>query len=376
MIILDALTVLGGIAGLLLFIFSPARKYVTPLAFSVVAYCSSAVFLNWLATIVTGDYQDIPADRYVTVALLIPMFLAVFGFHAIVYWRPWLEKIFAVAISAFAVSVAFIPQDRSFNYCATIADIPFLESVEKQYHIDACLSDYWSANIVTFLSHGTVCPRSLTNDGRIYYWFNNLEWFGKGHPVEEWPHFRMIYEPDHGYSDKFGPPDQILYSPNHSEVWLYSDARSIRYNEYFDVLSNNLLDGGRTVRLYPADQQGDTGRILNHSKYVVEGQDQGGWLEFGPYLVLKPGHYRATFRYAYSAPLPEDNLPTYDLLVHTGTHEQSFDNTTLPCPNTDPQAFTDDFTVTEPGHKYEMRLYYHGSGSLRVDALDLTYKGP
>jgi hypothetical protein len=61
--------------------------------------------------------------------------------------------------------------------------------------------------------------------------------------------------------------------------------------------------------------------------------------------------------------------------MHTGDHEKSSDNTTLPFINTQPQTFSDEFTVTENGHQYEMRLFYHGSGSVKVDSLDVTYIG-
>jgi hypothetical protein len=375
LVVLDVLTVLGGIAGLLFFIFSRNRKLISPVALSVMIFCSSAVFINWFAVMLTDDYQDTPANRYLTIALLTPLYLGVFGLHAIILWRPWLEKAFATSIAVFTISVSFIPEDPSINYDFTTADIPYLVAVMGHNHIEGCLANYWSANIVTFLSNEQVCPRSLTNDARIYYWFNNLQWFGKGLPPEKWPKFRMLYMPDHGYAERFGKPDRIVYTPGKTEVWLYSDARSIRYNEYFDILSNDLKDEGRTIRFNSSEEQGDTGHIEGTSKVVTDGKDGSGWIEFGPYIVLEPGRYRATFHYTYSKEPTTGNFPTYDLLMHTGDHEKSSDNTTLPFINTQPQTFSDEFTVTENGHQYEMRLFYHGSGSVKVDSLDVTYIG-
>ena len=244
----------------------------------------------------------------------------------------------------------------------------------KERHFQSALSSYWSANIVTFLSHGEVPVRSLTNDGHIYKWFNNLEWFGKGHPVKDWPHFRLIYCPDHGYSDTFGKPDEILFTPRNSEIWIYSEAHSISYNEYFDTLSNSLLDGGRTVRIAPSSLPGSSD-IDGNARVEVDGRAEC-WLNYGPNLILEPGKYRATYHYTFSTlPVP-GREPTYDLLMHTGSSEKSSDSARLPGPNTNPQVFIDNFTVTEPNHKYEMRLFYHGSGTIRVDWLDVTYLSP
>ena len=375
LVALDVLTVAGGIAGLLFFCFSSKRKQVSAPVFSLLVFCSSAISANWIAVIFTGDYQGITANRYLTVALLVPLFLLVFGLHAIIHWRPWLEKLFVIGTSAFTGAVAFIPQTPSINYDTAEMDIPFLETVMKDNHIQAGLADYWSANIITFLSHGAVPLRSLSNDGTIYRWFNSLEWFGKGHSSGDWPRFRMIYCPDPLDREAFGQPDQILQTPSKSEVWLYSDARSIRYSEYFDVLSTTLLDDGRTLRINASALPGEVGKIQDRSRIAVMGQDGEGWLDYGPYLSLVPARYRVTFRYTYLAPPVAGQFPVYDLLMHTGNHEQSFHSTALPCPNTGPQIFTDDFTVSERNHQYEMRIYYHGSGTLRVDSLDVTY-GP
>jgi hypothetical protein len=352
MTVLDGLTVLGGIVGVLFFYFSKWKRHVSPLGFTVMAFCVATIPANWIAAIYSGDYQGITSNRYLTVALLAPMFLAVFGLHA------------------------FIPQEPTINYTNTMGDIPFLKAAMKTNHIHACLANYWNANITTFLSDGDVATRSLASDGSIYTWFNSLEWFGKGHPVEDLPHFRLIYIPDHDFAQRFGPPDQLLHAPSGGEVWIYSEARSILYNEHFETLSNNFVNDGRTVRFSPSNLPGDLSRFQDHSRLAIEGQDNDSWLEYGPYLSLTPGRYRAAFSYTYLAPPAAGKFPTYDLLVHTGVREKSFHSTSLPSPNSGPQIFTDDFDVREPGHLYEMRIRYHGSGTIRVDSLDVTYVGP
>jgi hypothetical protein len=372
--VLDALTVLGGIGGVLFFCFSSRRKYISSTVFMLMVFCSCTILLNWFSVLILGDYPDFNANRYTTVALLIPLFLLAFGLHAIIFWRPWLEAALAVTVSTFTVIVAFIPQQSTINYDCTTEDIPFLKNLMKENHIQSALGNYWSSNIVTFLSRGEVPVRSLTNDARIYKWFNNLEWFGKGHPLSEWPRFRMIYYPDPGYSGFFGKPDEVIHTPRGSEIWLYSEAHSIRYCEYFDILSNSLLDDGRTLPLKPANLPGAS-KIEGDSRIANDG-DPEGWLEFGPYLSLEPGRYRVTFHYTVSTPWAEGRGPTYDILIHHGTKERSINGVELPNLNVGPQVFTDEFVAVTPNDTYEMRIYHHGSGTIRIDGLNVTYLSP
>ena len=371
--ILDVVTVLGGLGGLLFFCFSSRRKVISIVVFSLMIFCSCSVLANWAAVIATGNYIDINANRYTTFALFIPPFVLAFTLHAIVPWWTSLEKVFALAVAAFTLYVAFIPQNPSMQYGGIRTDLPFLKKVMKANDIHACLGSYWCANITTFLSHGEVPVRSLTNDSKIYRWFNSLEWFGKGHPAQDWPQFRLIYGPDPGYADTFGQPDEILTAPSGAVVWVYSKSRSIFYDEYFDVLSNNLSDQGRTLHLRSATQPGDS-EIDGSARVAKDGGAEGS-LEFGPFCVLMPGRYRATYHYAFSMLPRPDHAITYDMLVRSRNKVEELHGQPLPSPNTEPQAFTDNFTVTEPGCSYEMRLFFHGSGTIRVEGLDLTFLG-
>lgn len=376
-IVLDILTVLSGIGGLLFFCFSSRRKLVSPVVFSLMVYCSSAVFLDWFTTLFTGLYSGMYANRYLAVALIIPMFIVAFALHAVIQWRPWLEKLLATTTAFFAISVAFIPQDPHPDYAALEADIPFLKALMKERHIQVGLADYWEANLCTFLSHWEVPLRPATGDGNITRWFCSLEWFGKGRPFAELPHIRLIYLPDPRFGQTFGPPDEIVYGPTHNPVWIYSEARSIIYNEHFDLLSNKFLDNGRTLPIDLSTLPSDTGTLQNHSRIAVEGHDRNGFLNGGPFIPLKPGSYRATFHYAYLLPPASDKIPTYDVLVHTpDVADQELDTAPLPYSGTGPQVFSRDFTVSRSDQVFEMRIFYRSSGTLRLDSLDVTYTGP
>jgi hypothetical protein len=110
---------------------------------------------------------------------------------------------------------------------------------------------------------------------------------------------------------------------------------------------------------------------------ATEGKSNADFVTYGPYLALAPGQYRVTYRYQYLAPPKPEQAATYDVCSHADNQpDESTDSAPLPCPDTKPQVFTDTFTVTRSGWNYEMRIYYHGSGTLRVDSLAVTRLTP
>ncbi len=375
-VVLDILVVLGGIVGFVCLYFRRKKHPASPLIFGLMAFCSTAVFVDWAGAILTGDYQGTVDKRYLVVALVLPLFVIIFALHSVVLWRPWLEKILAVAVAAFAIAVAFIPQSPSGEYEDMKATIPFLKAVMKEHHIEAGFSDYWRSNLIGVLSQWTLQLPAVSGDGTINHWFNSLEWYGKGHPVREAPHFRLLYMPDPQIKTHFGEPDQIVYTSNQEAIWLYSDARSIRYNPFFGSISNTFLDDAHTVLIKASDLASETGKTQQNSRIAVAGQDNEGYLTRGPFISLAPAHYRVTFHYAYLAAPAADKLAVYDLLDRTGSAENASDATPLPYPGAGPQVFTHDVTVKQRGQTFEMRIYFRDSGTLRIDSLAVTYLGP
>jgi hypothetical protein len=268
---------------------------------------------------------------------------------------------------------AFLPLKPSDEYIEVEATLPFLRQVMKENGITQGLVSYWRANLYAFLSSGTVPLRAVTNDGSILHSFNTLDWYGRGRPVQDGPHFRLVLAPEEDERGAFGRPDQILHTPLGETVWLFSEARSIRYNDRFSLLlSNCFTDDGRTLRFDAAQLSSATGKIEGTSRIAVEGRDSENFLTYGPYLELKPGRFRAVYHYAYSAPPAPDREALYDRLEYS--NEPDLDHTAkpLPCPNREEQILIDDFTVPRPGENFEFRIHYRGSGTLRVDSLEIT----
>jgi hypothetical protein len=314
-------------------------------------------------------------NRYLAVALLLPLFLLAFGLHAVIAWRPWLENGVATAAAIFIAMCAFIPQPPIGAYPATLELIPVLQDVMKKNHITAGLITYWRANLITFLSHGTVPLRAETADGKLARDGNTMTWYGKGMPIGGGPHFRLIFPEDPVQINRqFGPPDQVLTVLGGETLWIYSEAHSIIYDEYFDLLSNRWTDHGHTLSFNAVDLSSNIGRTEGTSRIAAPG-DSDGHLTYGPYLSLKPGHYRATYRYQYLTPPDPGQVAVYDLFVQRVDGE-SFHTLPLTYVNSRPQILTDEFTVSQPGLPYEMRIYYNGSGTIRVDSLSITVLEP
>jgi hypothetical protein len=375
LVVLDVVTVLAGLATLIAFCFFQAGKKMPAPVLAAMVYAGSAISCDWGATLLTGNYAGIGENRYLVVALLLPLFLLAFGLHAVIQWRPWLENGVAAAAGVFIAACAFIPQSPSADYLRDQDLIPALKDVMRKNHISAGLVTYWRSNLLTFLSHGDVTFRAETSDGVIVRLHDTMLWYGKGRPFAEHPRFRIIIpEDDDALSRRFGPPDRVLQVLGET-VWIYSEEHAITYNEFFDQLSNRWSDGGRTMTFKATDLSSSLGKTKGASRLAVPG-DGEDFLTWGPNLQLQPGHYRAVYHYQYLAPPDPAHPATYDLLVHHPAADIATHELPLPYVNNQPQVFVDDFTVTEPGLAHEMRIRYHNSGTLRLDALDVTSLGP
>jgi hypothetical protein len=375
LVALDAAALLAALAGLAAFCFFPAGRKISAPVVATLLFAGSAIACDWSATFLTGGYAGISENRYLIVALLLPLFLLVFGLHAVVPWRPWLESVVAAAAAVFIAACAFIPQPPSGAYLDTLKLIPVLRDVMAENHISAGLITYWRANLFTFLSHGEVTLRSETADGAIVRLHDTLRWYGADGPFEQAPRFRLVFPEYDTLSQRYGAPDRVITLPDGETAWVYSETRAIRYNSYFDQLSDQWTDNGRTLNFPAGALSSALGKTEGSSRIAAQGAGDD-FLTSGPNIPLQPGHYRAVYRYQYLAPPDPAKPATYDLFVHHPEGDQSTHAIPLIYRNDQPQVLVDEFTVNEAGLAYEMRIHYHDSGTLRVDALDVTSLGP
>jgi hypothetical protein len=79
-----------------------------------------------------------------------------------------------------------------------------------------------------------------------------------------------------------------------------------------------------------------------------------------------------SYGFTYLAPPKKGQEAVYDLDAHDGQGDHISDGTALLFKGTQHETLTDTFTVMVPNQTYEIRIYYHGSGSLKVDSLTVT----
>jgi hypothetical protein len=115
-----------------------------------------------------------------------------------------------------------------------------------------------------------------------------------------------------------------------------------------------------------------TGQVEGKSLVARQGRDKENFLIYGPFLRLQPGRYRVDYGYTYLAPPQKGQEAWYDLNGHDWLGEHISNGKILPFDGTQHETLTDTFTVSVPNELYEIRIFYHGSGSLKVDSLTVT----
>jgi hypothetical protein len=373
---LDVFSVLGGVFFLAAFPFYPALKRQSRVTTALIAFGTAAIACNWGAVMLIGRYIDMGENRYLVTALILPLFAIALGAHSLIRWETWMENLLVIMTAVFVFFCALVPPGPSDEYSEVQGNIPILQEIMKKNNITLGVVSYWRSNLYTFLSRGSVTLRSIGDDGSVNNLYTSLWWYGKGRPIHEAPHFRLILDPDKHMADEYGPPDQTTHLPDGEEVWIYSEARSIRYNDYFRLFTTRFTDDGHTLPIRPFEISSETGRREGNSFIAVSGRDAGGYLTRGPRLTLRPGHYRAVYRYAYEAAPTSDKPAAYELWDHGVDKDEIIDTAKIEYTDALPHDLSRPFIARNPSDSYEMLIRYGGSGTLRVDALEVTCMEP
>src|SRR5205085_9407280 len=100
-----------------------------------------------------------------------------------------------ITIAALSLLVGFSvlrPPPPGPDYRRAEQLIPFLRSIMHDEHIEAGLSEYWYANLITFFSDAAVPIRAVVPSGSLYHWVSNIEWYTGRPPSVPAPRFRLI----------------------------------------------------------------------------------------------------------------------------------------------------------------------------------------
>ena len=374
-----------------------AWKLPSPLFF-IVVFGGLLIVINWSAAILCGSYSDKGGTRYVVMALLFPGFLLLGWLAETISWQQRTRQGLALAVAAVTLGISLFPPAPSIWYEKAEACFPVIRGVMNQEHIEVGLSHYWVANCMTFLSHQTVPSREINPDGTILRWFNNEKWYeGDGNRPSSGFRFVIMDLMETGKLVKlFGPPDRILQIPDWSSlkqstvplyralqlpdcvtIWIYSPEHAIRYNPIFNQFGTApRFPTPNEIRL-PASTLGQPiGKIEGDSIVVREGQSKENFLTAGIAAQPPAGCYQVVYAYTYEkAPAPGREV-TFDCVIWSPTTgAKIIDQAPLPYLNANPQRLTRDIIVSEKESRdpLEARLYWHGSGDIRVDSLSLIY---
>lgn len=368
LVVMDGLVVFGSLVAVPILLFKSRNM----LLVAGLAYAACAICSDWGAMVLRCLFVNMYQNRYVGEALIMPVFVAAFLLHGAIRWPKWLVYSGTFVAAGLMVAAAFLPQPVSGRCAEAQRDIPFLQKVMRENHITVGLADYWRSNLATAFSDETVPLRSTEMDGAICKLFQNMAWFGQGQPVAQSPRFRIYWGPEPEVADNYGPPDQALTAPSGLPVWVYSEARAIRYNPYFDLLSNKLGEDGYTMSFDVSQMPNAIGRVDGKSRVALQGRDQEGFLTYGPFVKLRPGRYRVNYGFTYLTPPKKGQEAFFDLNAHDWHGDHVSHGTALLFDGTPHETLTDTFTVSVPNQTYEIRIYYHGSGNLKVDSLTVT----
>jgi hypothetical protein len=313
--------------------------------------------------------------------MMLPAFLLMGWLNHLVPWSGLISRLAVVVLSIFTGCFAvFHAPAPGASYLMAQKLIPILRSIQEKEHIEAGLSDYWYANLITFLSHDEIQLRAVTGNGSIFHWLNNLAWYaGDGKSLHA-PEFRMILMPslnaDH-IRQRYGEPARVITAMPGMDLWIYPVEKSITYHAFIGELSNTNGSSTNEFRAAASALPTLTGKVEGNSLVVKEGRDKEGYINFGPYIRPVSGRYRIVVTFAYlTKPDPSKPL-SWDMVLWTGNQPAVTDYTTIPYVDGPPGEFVRDVKISNPTKgTIESRIFYRGSGDVRIDSLRIIYLGP
>ncbi|HWB60557.1 MAG TPA: hypothetical protein VG733_13775, partial [Chthoniobacteraceae bacterium] len=375
---LDVLFVLF-VAGALVrqFLVQPERR-MSPALFAMLVFSACVIDCNWGAVLLTGDFTDLFAARYVRMAMLLPAFHALAYVNHVIRWSragtAATVAALSIAIGCFALFFRPIP---SPSYRQTQMLLPVIRSIMEKEHIEAGLADYWYANPITFFSGGKASVRAVLADGSIFQWVNSTEWYAGEGPPHPPPEFRLILmanlNPDL-IRQRYGDA-KAVHTPMGADLWIYPPEKSIKYNPIFWTLSNGPLNEySCSAGLLPSK----TGQLEGRSRVARAGRDPAEILTWGPFPYLRPqaGRYRISISYTYfTAPNPDMPIG-WEVTRLSKPSPQVLDHAPIAFIDTARHEFTREITIPDDKRlPLQVNTRYNNSGDFGIDSLKIIYLG-
>ena len=354
-----------------------ATDRMSPSLFMLLIFSACVVDCNWGASLLTGNFTDIEATRFVRLAMLLPIFhLLGFAIHNI----PWTTMSNRIAVAALSFGIAacalFIKPAPSPYYREIQQIAPVVSSVMREEHIEAGLAGYWYANPLVFFSQGKLPVRSATSSGSMHHWVNTLEWYSGADASEAPPEFRLILMADldpESIERRYGKPSRIVHTPPGKDIWIYPPGQSIVFNTIFSALSN----GPKNEYTSEADELQSWRGAREGTSWVARAKsDRDGMFVHVSFPHVPAGRYRITLFHTYLSAPAADKPVRYRAAYFVYSASETLDEGDIPYIDKARHAFTREVDVPEKKHgTFQVSTEYRGSGDFAVDSVKIVYLG-
>jgi len=280
----------------------------------------------------------------------------------------------------FVIICALFPPPPDKAYLHTEALIPRIEVLITETRTDAGLADYWTANLIRFLSNEKIPMGEISGDsGKARYWENDPLWFKTDGMKGGLPKYGFILLDginETAILSRYGPPKRVENYQN-TIAWIYSQGNSIKFNPLFGDVGNSNSYSSDVVASYQAiNLPSATGQIAGTSRVARSGRDSAGHLVYGPYLDPIPGRYCIKITYQYLIQPDSHNLSFFECIIHTATGEIQLDRAPLRFENTAQTLLIRSVTIPDVNsgkEGLETRIQYEGSGDLKIDSVTIEF---
>ena len=320
--------------------------------------------------------------RYFLPTMLIPLF---FGWpFLIAKWKrvmtvlekPYMLYALAAATLVIAVSSGAFGDLRKISSLANLSDyypefVRCLDQQTKARNIRNGMTQYWDAKYLSVLSKNhlhLVQVRQLEHGLFLEHLVNNLNWYNTDFEfviTEEVPgDLRSIWE-SIVVGDFEKPADTFTCQDKNGVA-----RKVLVYNRPQDTTFQKLFQKYFTFAYAAADLPSETGQVSGLSRIANEGSSQKGYLTYGPYATLIIGDY--TFEIHYYAKKSDDHdVGKWDVVIHSANTEKGVRLSKGIFKKEGAQVMAGEFKIRGEVAKTEIRTYYEGRGTLRIDKITI-----
>jgi hypothetical protein len=338
--------------------------------------------ISVVATLLSGNFQDHFSARYLLPTLYLPLFL---GFPLLtlalasrseprrVLW--WAGVGASLALVALLLVVTRVDL-RAQLVAATQSNYhdPFLRCLVQESaarNLRYGLADYWQAEVITGRTGGALTVVPIGSDLTPIFWNN--------HPARYSLPFEFIILQHDALPDWQLSPNYVLqrfgvpadtFACGSSDIWVYNRAADLPIRQWFanrPEFAELEQIGDRATFFGFALSTENGARVVGLSQGASEAWgNPDGTMAYAHLSSLPPGVYAlALDLYADSA-----NTGAWEVI---GKHEEeAVTLTTHPIVEAGKLRATGHFTLTQPSD-VEIRVKYHGNGTLFVDSLHLAH---